>query len=144
MKYNPDTDKVDHSIEIDKLYGRIRELSQPCDKLFGWVPKILTLIVFLPIFIIGILAAGTLAREFTDLIFEIFKLSHPIHDHHPDPNTNLFHICFMVGFFISGWVLSRGVGAIDREARGKVNELNKGQILAIRARIQFLESKSKE
>ena len=143
MKYNPDTDKVDHSIEIDKLYDRIRELSMPCKKLFGWAPdKILpSLIVAIPILILGIIAAGTLAYSFTNSIFAIFGCYHSRpHEFHKE----LYTICFVSVFLLSGWVLLEGLTAIDEKARRKVDVDNKGHILAIKARIQFLESKSKQ
>lgn len=142
MKYNPDTDKVDYSIQIDKLNDRIREISMPCKKLFGWVPdKILLLsIVAIPILILAIIAAATLGVQFTLVMFGAFDWNMGPYD----PDHGLFAICFFSVFFLSGWVLLEGLTAIDEKARRKVDARNKQQILAIRARIQFLESKSKQ
>ena len=137
MKYNPDADKVDHSIQIDKLYDRIRELSMPCKKIFGWVPESMYIIAGIIMLILIIIAAGTLARQFILFIFSAFDLN-------MNPYGSYSVFFHGVAFCFFAWVLGRGVDAIDREAREKVNELNKGQILAIRARIQFLESKSKQ
>jgi hypothetical protein len=97
MKYNPDTDKVDHSIQIDKLYDRIRELSMPCKKIFGWVPdKILLLsIVAIPILILAVIAAATLGIQFTLVMFGAFDWNMGPYD----PDHGLFAICFFCVFF---------------------------------------------
>jgi hypothetical protein len=122
--------------EEDEFFGqvsRIGELSKPCNKLFGWVPQCLTYVVMIPIFVLGLLAAGTLGVEFKNLIFVIFDLNS-----RPGYETSAY-LCMSIGFFTSGWVLIKGISAIGAKARKKVDEQNKQLIQAIYAEIECRE-----
>lgn len=123
--------------EIHRLECRIRELSKPCNRLFGWMPVKISMPVGYLIVILILIASANIACAFKDLVFEVFSLSYW-------GCQELGIFCIVIGFIISFWFLTQGFMRIDEKASEKINAKNKREIDGIKAMIELLENKRHE